>query len=643
MRELWKLNSLIKRYPQLLLGGVVFIFLTNVFAVYAPSLIGEGVNALKDMDSAVLEPLREGAKEEALFSKPIRMDLPPSLRWISSVFAPDAEISLIASKDNALAWMKQLALWQAGLFLLAYLIKGIFLFFTRQTIIVMSRRIEFDLKGKIFDQYQRLDASFYKANDTGDLMNRISEDVSKVRMYLGPAIMYTLNLTMLIFLVVGVMVYIDWQLTLFALLPLPLMSVGIYLVSTRINRQSEAVQRQQSGLSTFVQQHIAGIRVLKSFQREHDATERFTEAADLYKMNALKLVKTEALFMPIIVMLVGLSTILTIYVGGQRVIAGELEIGHVFQFVFYVNLLTWPFASVGWVTSLVQKAEASMKRINAFMEATPVIQSAPSETAYAADKLEEITFDKVSFTYPETGIVAAKDVSFTIKPGQIVAITGRTGSGKSTLAQLAMRIFDPESGEIRINGKSLPEWNLTSFRSLCGYVPQDVFLFSDTIQNNIAFGIEGGDASLNDVKAAALEAHVAHNIEGFQKGYQTLLGERGVNLSGGQKQRISIARAFIRRPQLLILDDCLSAVDTETEETILNSIRKQGKESAVLLVSHRISSIRGADHVLVLDAGQVVESGHPNELASAGGPYARMVEQQSQQGEDGKEENGEDR
>lgn len=643
MRELWKLNSLIKRYPQLLLGGVVFIFLTNVFAVYAPSLIGEGVNALKDMDSAVLEPLREGAKEEALFSEPIRMDLPPSLRWISSVFAPDAEISLIASKDNALAWMKQLALWQAGLFLLAYLIKGIFLFFTRQTIIVMSRRIEFDLKGKIFDQYQRLDASFYKANDTGDLMNRISEDVSKVRMYLGPAIMYTLNLTMLIFLVVGVMVYIDWQLTLFALLPLPLMSVGIYLVSTRINRQSEAVQRQQSGLSTFVQQHIAGIRVLKSFQREHDATERFTEAADLYKMNALKLVKTEALFMPIIVMLVGLSTILTIYVGGQRVIAGELEIGHVFQFVFYVNLLTWPFASVGWVTSLVQKAEASMKRINAFMEATPVIQSAPSETAYAADKLEEITFDKVSFTYPETGIVAAKDVSFTIKPGQIVAITGRTGSGKSTLAQLAMRIFDPESGEIRINGKSLPEWNLTSFRSLCGYVPQDVFLFSDTIQNNIAFGIEGGDASLNDVKAAALEAHVAHNIEGFQKGYQTLLGERGVNLSGGQKQRISIARAFIRRPQLLILDDCLSAVDTETEETILNSIRKQGKESAVLLVSHRISSIRGADHVLVLEAGQVVESGHPNELASAGGPYARMVEQQSQQGEDGKEENGEDR
>ncbi len=643
MRELWKLNSLIKRYPQLLLGGVVFIFLTNVFAVYAPSLIGEGVNALKDMDSAVLEPLREGAKEEALFSEPIRMDLPPSLRWISSVFAPDAEISLIASKDNALAWMKQLALWQAGLFLLAYLIKGIFLFFTRQTIIVMSRRIEFDLKGKIFDQYQRLDASFYKANDTGDLMNRISEDVSKVRMYLGPAIMYTLNLTMLIFLVVGVMVYIDWQLTLFALLPLPLMSVGIYLVSTRINRQSEAVQRQQSGLSTFVQQHIAGIRVLKSFQREHDATERFTEAADLYKMNALKLVKTEALFMPIIVMLVGLSTILTIYVGGQRVIAGELEIGHVFQFVFYVNLLTWPFASVGWVTSLVQKAEASMKRINAFMEATPVIQSAPSETAYSADKLEEITFDKVSFTYPETGIVAAKDVSFTIKPGQIVAITGRTGSGKSTLAQLAMRIFDPESGEIRINGKSLPEWNLTSFRSLCGYVPQDVFLFSDTIQNNIAFGIEGGDASLNDVKAAALEAHVAHNIEGFQKGYQTLLGERGVNLSGGQKQRISIARAFIRRPQLLILDDCLSAVDTETEETILNSIRKQGKESAVLLVSHRISSIRGADHVLVLDAGQVVESGHPNELVSAGGPYARMVEQQSQQGEDGKEENGEDR
>ena len=461
-------------------------------------------------------------------------------------------------------------------------------------------------------------------------MNRISEDVSKVRMYLGPAIMYTLNLTMLIFLVVSVMVYIDWQLTLFALLPLPLMSVGIYLVSTRINRQSEAVQQQQSGLSTFVQQHIAGIRVLKSFQRERDATDRFTEAADLYKKNALNLVKTEALFMPIIVMLVGLSTILTIYIGGQRVIAGELEIGHVFQFVFYVNLLTWPFASVGWVTSLVQKAEASMKRINAFMEATPMIQSAPDATACSEEKLNQITFDKVTFSYPETGIIAAKDVSFSIEPGQIVAVTGRTGSGKSTLAQLAMRIFDPESGEIRVNGKPLTQWNLASFRSLCGYVPQDVFLFSDTIQNNIAFGIEQGDASLDEVKIAARDAHVAHNIEGFKAGYDTLLGERGVNLSGGQKQRISIARAFIRRPQLLILDDCLSAVDTETEETILNSIRRRGNESAVLLVSHRISSIRGADHVLVLDGGRVVESGHPDELASSGGLYSRMVEQQGQ-------------
>jgi ATP-binding cassette subfamily B protein len=630
MRELLKLNPYFKKYPLLLLGGVIFIFFTNVFAVFAPALIGEGVNALRDADEIFLDPLRSGMAEADVFEDAPEISYPGTLSKLQSWSGELLEAPKKAdSKQDVLNWMGRIAALQALLFLFAYLIKGTFLFFTRQTIIVMSRRIEFDLKGKIFDQYQRLDAAFYRANDTGDLMNRISEDVSKVRMYLGPAIMYTINLAMLIILVVSVMVYIDWKLTLFALLPLPLMSLAIYFVSTRINVQSEAVQKKQSGLSTFVQQHIAGIRVLKSFQREKDASQRFAGIADDYKNSVLRLVKTEALFMPIIVLLVGLSTILTVYVGGLRVISGELEVGHIFQFVFYVNLLTWPFASVGWVTSLVQKAEASMRRINAFMEAEPAIQ-APDELAKGFDPApnEGLKFDRVSFTYPETGIEAVKNLSFQLIPGKILAVTGRTGSGKSTVAQLAMRIFDPHEGQIVFDGIPLQHWPLNDFRSETGYVPQDVFLFSDTIQRNIAFGLPEEDSMMREVQGAAEQAHVAHNIEGFEQKYETLLGERGVNLSGGQKQRISIARALIRKPKLLILDDCLSAVDTETEEAILQSIRNQGESTAVLMVSHRISSIRGADHVVVLDQGKLIEEGTPEALAQANGVYARMVQQQ---------------
>ena len=641
MRELLKLNPYFWKYRRLLIGGFAFIVLTNIFAVYAPALIGEGVNAMREADEAFLLPLREGASEAEVFGEGQASQWPRSIQWIRNLLGlEDDPGSNIQSKQDVFQWIAAIAFFQAALFMLAYLIKGIFLFFTRQTIIVMSRKIEYDLKATIFDQYQRLDASFYKANDTGDLMNRISEDVSKVRMYLGPAVMYTLNLAVLIFLVVGVMLFIDVQLTLFALLPLPFMSIAIYRVSKRINRQSEAVQSRQSGLSTFVQQHIAGIRILQSFHREDDAAERFTHQADDYKQHVLKLVKTEALFMPIIVLLVGLSTILTIYVGGRRVIAGELELGHIFQFVFYVNLLTWPFASVGWVTSLVQKAEASMLRINAFMEAEPTIASPPVSTSVggsglnqdsssAASSVREFAFRNVSFTYPETGIEALQNINFEVKPGEIVAITGRTGSGKSTAAQLAMRIFDPSSGEVELNGTALPAWQLDAFRHITGYVPQEVFLFSDTIENNIAFGMDLSEASKESIEEAAVEAHVAHNIEGFEAGYSTMLGERGVNLSGGQKQRISIARALIRKPQLLVLDDCLSAVDTETEDFILKSIRRACKESAVILVSHRVSCIRGADRVVVLDKGRMAEYGSPEELLKANGLYANMVQQQA--------------
>jgi ATP-binding cassette subfamily B protein len=630
MRELLKLNPYFWKYRYLLLGGFVFIIFTNIFAVYAPALIGEGVNAMRQADESFLTPLRDGAAESDVFSAEPAGQWPRSIQWVRQMvgIGADGEYRLRSKKD-VFAWMASVALFQAALFMLAYFIKGIFLFFTRQTIIVMSRKIEFDLKAKIFNQYQRLDTSFYKANDTGDLMNRISEDVSKVRMYLGPAVMYTLNLAVLICLVVGVMLFIDVQLTLFALLPLPFMSIAVYQVSRRINRQSEAVQRKQSGLSTFVQQHVAGIRILQSFHREEDASNRFTHQANDYKQHVLKLVKTEALFMPIIVLLVGLSTILTIYVGGRRVIAGQLELGHIFQFVFYVNLLTWPFASVGWVTSLVQKAEASMLRINAFLESKPTVRSPENPLVDAQEQVTHFAFKDVSFTYPETGIQALSGISFDVKPGEIVAITGRTGSGKSTAAQLAMRIFDPSEGEITLNDQALKDWQIDAFRRVTGYVPQEVFLFSDSIENNIAFGLDQTDVSQDKIINAAREAHVAHNIESFEHGYQTLLGERGVNLSGGQKQRISIARAFIRKPRLLVLDDCLSAVDTETEDFILKSIRRACKDSAVIMVSHRVSCIRGADRILVLDQGRMIEYGTPQDLLEAKGSYANMVQQQT--------------
>lgn len=658
MHALWTLNPLIWKYKWHLLGGILFIILTNLFAVYAPALIGEGVNALGDAERVWLAPLRNETPEEQVFAP----DQPvPALPDLMARLLPEASATDVHSREDVYRWMGWVAGFQALLYVVAFLIKGVFLFFTRQTIIILSRHVEFDLKARIFDHYQRLDAAFYKAHDTGDLMNRISEDVSKVRMYLGPALMYAFNLFILILLVVGVMLYIDVQLTLFALLPLPLMSWAIYRVSRTIHTQSERVQEEQSGLSSFVQQHIAGIRILKAFGQEGAADDRFHTASERYKFRALDLVRTEALFGPIIVLLVGLSTILTIYVGGRRVIAGDLELGHIFQFVFYVNLLTWPFASVGWVTSLVQKAEASMVRINDFLLAQPSVQSgsvltapaaapgapsavsapvaaAPAASADAAPPL--LAFENVRFRYPDTGIEAVRDLSFTLYPGATLAITGPTGSGKSTVAQLAMRLFDPDSGTIRWRGVPLPEWDLHAFRSATGYVAQDVFLFSDTIGANIAFGLDSDPAQVphETLVQAARDAHVAHNIEQFPQAYDTLLGERGVNLSGGQKQRIAIARALARDPQLLVLDDCLSAVDTETEDHILRALERRmqvppatppppSDAPAILIVSHRVSSLRNADFVLVLEDGALVESGTPEALLAQKGVYWAMAEE----------------
>jgi ATP-binding cassette subfamily B protein len=450
-------------------------------------------------------------------------------------------------------------------------------------------------------------------------------------MYLGPAIMYSLNLVVLVLMVVGVMWYIDPVLTAFALLPLPFMSLGIYWISANIHRKSDAKQRAQSAVSSFVQQHMAGIRVLKSFHRESASADRFDQETGTYKERVLELVKVEAMFMPLIVLLVGLSTILTIYVGGIRVDRGILDLGHIFQFVFYVNLLTWPFASVGWVTSLVQKAEASMARILDFMEARPAVTEPTSggRTQRVSPGFA-LAFHNVSWTYPETGIEAIHNLSFTLKEGEKIGITGRTGSGKSTVLQLAMRIMDPTDGKITLDGTSLPHWKLSTFRSHMAYVPQDVFLFSDSIGENIAFGREDVDADDLAVSQAAQAAGVSKDVEAFEKGYNTLLGERGVNLSGGQKQRVSIARALIRQAPVLLLDDCLSAVDSETEHAILSGLSATGSTTS-LMVSHRLSSLRGAERILVLDEGRLVEEGTHESLLELGGLYATMHAQQQAQ------------
>ena len=631
MGALAALNPYLWKYRGRLFLGFVFVFLTNAFAVFAPVVIGEGVNALQEAYTRFLLPLSEGTPASEVF-RDATLSLPPTLsrlaEWLS--FDPSG-VSAPTSREEVIRAVGLIAGLQALLYLLAYLLKGVFSFMTRQTIIVMSRLIEYDLKAAIYDHYQCLPLSFYKVNATGDLMNRISEDVSKVRMYLGPAVMYGLTLVTMMALTVGVMVRIDATLTLWSLAPLPFMSVSVYFVSARIHQKSDAVQAQQSLLSAMVQQAYAGIRVLVAHRREARAEERFANEADLYKTRTLDLVKVDALFMPIIVMLVGLSTILTIYVGGLRVLAGDLELGHIFQFVFYVNLLTWPFASIGWVTSLVQKASASQARINAFLEVEPDIAS-PENPADSGDIRGHIEFKGVGLTYPDSGIVALDGVDFTLEPGQTLAVIGRTGSGKSTLAQLVARLYDPTAGEVLVDGVDLKERDLHGLREAIGYVPQDVFLFSDTIRANIGFGVDGAEEA--DIQQAARDADVHDNITGFPEGYDTLLGERGVNLSGGQKQRVSIARAILKRPRILIFDDCLSAVDTETEATILGNLRRIMEGRTSILISHRVSTVRSADLILVLDEGRIVERGRHDDLVERDGLYAELHRKQLRSSEE---------
>ncbi|MDX1651956.1 MAG: ABC transporter ATP-binding protein [Brumimicrobium sp.] len=578
MKSLSYLNKYFIKYKWQLLLGVLFIVGTNFLYVNMPLIVKDAVNQFK------------------------------------SNFDPEN-------------WFK-VALTLGGTYILLSLGKGILLFFTRQTIIKVSRHIEFDLKNEIYQQYQRLNYNFYKRNNTGDLMNRISEDVSKVRMYLGPGVMYTVNLAVLFAFVFYYMLSISVELTLYTLAPLPVMSYLVYKVSSRMNRQSEQVQRQQSYISTIVQESFSGITVLKVYSGESKYQEKFDRSADTYLDKQMDLVKTNAFFMPTITFLIGLSTVLIIYLGGLLSYEAQNDIsnGDIVAFIFYVNMLTWPFASVGWVTSLVQRAAASQERINEFLNEEPEIKN---QVEAPLEFKGEIVFENVSYTFPSSGIQAVKNLSFKIKKGETLAIVGRTGSGKSTIINLLMRQFDPVEGKILIDGVPLPEINVEAFRKQSGVVPQEVFLFSDTIRNNVKFGLSSDqDADDEQVIEVLKTAHVWHNIKDFKKGLDTSLGERGVNLSGGQKQRISIARALIRDPKLLIFDDCLSAVDTETEEIILDNLKKRIEQNTTLIVSHRVSSIRNADRILVLDDGSKIEEGTHEELIKAKGIYADMYAKQ---------------
>ncbi|MEZ4842002.1 MAG: ABC transporter ATP-binding protein [Flavobacteriaceae bacterium] len=506
----------------------------------------------------------------------------------------------------------------------ATLLSGFFTFWMRQMIIVVSRYIEFDLKNEIFAQYERLSLNFYKKNRTGDLMNRISEDVSKVRMYFGPAIMYSINMITLFVIVIAYMIQIDKTLTLYTLLPLPVLSFSIYLLSRIINERSRIVQEYLSKLTTFTQEFFSGINVIKAYGIEKYSLKDFDELATESKEKNISLSKVQAFFFPLMVLLIGVSNIIVIYVGGMRYINGQIEsIGVIAEFIIYVNMLTWPVAVVGWVTSIIQEAEASQKRINEFLQIEPEIQN-PTNSHISIDG--DIEFKNVSFIYDDTNIKALDNISFKLPNGETLAILGKTGSGKSTIAYLIARLYDVTSGQLSIDGKPITEINLDDLRNSIGFVPQEAFLFSDTIKNNIKFGDENATDSV--IENAAKNAHVHENIIQFSKGYETLVGERGVTLSGGQKQRVSIARAIIKNPQILIFDDCLSAVDTETEEIILNNLKKVSKDKTTIIISHRVSSAKNADHIIVLEKGKIIQQGNHDTLVNQQGFYQDLYNQQ---------------
>jgi ATP-binding cassette subfamily B multidrug efflux pump len=589
MKELRYLNKYLLKYKWHLVFGTLFVIVSNAFQILPAQLVRHAIDLIVDN---------------------------------IQIYNAYGTLDLQGGYFDVFAFS---VLIYGVLILVMALLRGLFLYFVRQTIIVMSRHIEYDLKNEIFQHYQTLPISFYRRNNTGDLMNRISEDVSRVRMYLGPAIMYGITLVTLFLMLIPYMFEISPTLTWYALSPLPLLSLSIFLVNNKIERRSEQIQRSQSRLSTFVQEAFSGIRVLKSFNRESESISKFDREAEDYKDQSMSLTRVQSLFFPLIMGLVGLSTILTVYAGSTLVINGSLTFGNIAEFIIYVNLLTWPVTSLGWTSSLVQRAEASQKRINEFLKTGSDIISQKDITREIEGKIE---FRNVSFVYPDTGIRALKDVSFVVEPGESLAIIGTTGSGKSTISNLISRLYDAREGEILIDDIPIRDYSLTCLRSQIGYVPQDVFLFSDTIFNNIGFGIK--DPDKESIFQAARDADVYDNITAFPQGFETRVGERGITLSGGQKQRVSIARAVVREPRILMLDDALSAVDTKTENNILNALKRIMHGRTTIIISHRVSSAKLANKIIVLVDGSIVESGTHESLLERDGLYRELFEKQGQ-------------
>ena len=517
----------------------------------------------------------------------------------------------------------RLLLFFGLLVLILALIMGVFMYFMRQTIIVMSRLIEYDMRKEVYDQYQRLDLAFFRKNKTGDLMARITEDVTKVRMYLGPALLYTINLVSLFVVVIYSMFKVNATLSLYTLLPLPFLSISIYYVSNLINTKSSIIQRQLATLNSVSQEVFSGIRVIKSYVQERFFGKNFSDECDDFREKSLALARINAAFFPLMVLMIGTSTILTIYIGGVQVSKGAVTPGNIAEFVIYINMLTWPVTAIGWIASLVQQAEASQERINEFLNQKPEIISGQQALSVLQGKIE---FSDVSFRYPDTGIQALRNVSFTLNPGEKMAIVGRTASGKTTIADLILRMFDVSSGEIRIDGIPIDRLQLEDLRQKVGYVPQDIFLFSDTIKSNVSFGVD--NTTIEEVKKYAQHAAIHEDIEALPLAYDTKVGERGVTLSGGQKQRISIARALIKNPNIVVLDDCLSAVDTKTEHKILNYLKNDLETKTTIIITHRIHNLLQYDKIIVLEEGQIVEEGNHEELMQLNGYYRQMFERQ---------------
>lgn len=588
MKELAYLNKYLLKYKYKLALGFVFVALSSVFAIIPAQMVRHALDLV--VEYVNLYPLVKGGPLTEVFNS----------SFYFSVLVYGVLIVAMA------------------------FIRGGFLYLMRQTIIVVSRLIEYDLKNEIYQHYQSLPLSFYRRNNTGDLMSRISEDVSRVRMYLGPAIMYGINLSVTMVLTIGYMLTVNVPLTLYSLLPMPFLALSIYYVNNLIQKRSEEIQQTLSGMSTFAQESFSGIRVLKSFVREEHALNQFGQLGTTYKERSLRLAMVNALFMPLIQVLIALSTILTVYIGGIEVMNGAITTGNIAEFIIYVNMLTWPVTSLGWITSIIQRAEASQKRINEFLKTkTDLVSQANLRPAQVKGDLR---FEAVEMVYPDSGIKALEEVSFEVKDGEALAILGATGSGKSTIANLVCRMLDPTAGRILLDGQDLKNYDLSFLRSRIGYVPQDVFMFSESIRNNIAFGADHFDE--DEILQASRDADLYENVMGFPRQFDTVVGERGITLSGGQKQRASIARAVIRKPDILILDDCLSAVDTRTENAILQNLARimQGRTS--IIISHRVSSARLANRIVILDKGRIAESGTHPELMQQNGLYRELYEKQ---------------